>query len=838
MTEREYVLERFGRSFAPFRGKKLCLYGQGAYTRAIIETYHGEYRFAAVLSDAESAGEYCGVRLAHVDALEREAPDMVILSEHKQTKEPDYERIHDVCEQCGIALYSMYGVDELAAHRELEIHTWQSLAGWRRITRGYDVVTFAALDTFMYWDGADGKPEVRPIFRQLADELVRSGVPVLFLGRNALPREQIAEALVDGGAVASIEQTQDCLYMRSGEDLCFRSIRERFPGKRILHVGSGIANDGIIPRFYDIDTYRMVYSSVVPNRNIAPKRTSRISGEAMRRAAVEAIDRNHIVSFDVFDTLLMRKVLCPEDVFALVERRALALGLPAENFAQHRKTAERQTYCGKLADIYDTLGRITQLPEDALDALMALELDVERSVSLRRDAVAELYEYALRRGKRVVLTSDMYMTEDALAALLRANGIDGWDALIVSCEHGAFKFEGLFAHVKALAADGEGIVHIGDSLDADVRAAEDAGIEAVYIPSALDLARQSGWGAAIDAAESLAERCLVGLSVAGAFGNPFQPGSLSDMTEAQRLTRFGYAAAPVFMGFLTWMASQTAGKGYDGILFTSRDAWLLSEFYPRLRKAAGQPLPEGQYFYTSRHAAFLTSASDRAGQSYVSSFAPSMDNRLFLQNVFGIRREELLPPAEGESQMAYMGRHHVLIDEIERRQRAAQLRYFANCGLRKNGRYALVDFVSQGSTQEFLARFAPFALHGLYFARPPYMAQPSEDIDYYFDAEESAFQRNFMEMEGVMTSPEPSVLSFSDDGRPVFAREVRPEERLRQMQLAQGVIREYLNDYFDLFYFPGDGIRSVVPEEIYAADGYHWVFEWMYDDWVQARISD
>lgn len=841
MTEQEYILERFGRYFKRFKGKKLFLYGQGVYTQAIIERFHGEYHFAAVLSDTDASGKFCDVPFLHIDALAGERPDMIILSEHKQTKEPDYERIHGICEEYNILLYDMYGIDELAVHHELASHVWQSLVGWRRITDGYDVVSFAVPDTFMEWDGSqDSIPEVREIFMRLAKMLTCRHVPVLFVGRNVLPGSVIAKALVEGGIINHLDEAETCLYMRHGEDLCFRTIRERFPGKKILHIGAGVANDGIIPRFYDIDTYRMVFliPDVTPDKKIAPKGTSTISGEKVYNMAIEAIDRNQIVSFDVFDTLLLRKTLRPEDVFELTQRKALALGIQAEDFARCRKKAEQETYCGTLEDIYDTMRLYTDLPQQALEQLMALELETERSVISCRSPVAQLYRYALKQGKRVVLTSDMYMPEETLGALLKANGITQWEKLIVSCEYGCFKTEGLFQQLKALCAAKEGIVHIGDDLRADIFAAAEAGFETVHIPSALELARQSGWSAAIERAGTLAERCLVGLSVAGAFQNPFQVHSMKEMPASQRLNRYGYIAASVIVGYLIWMADKLAGSEYDGVLFPARDGWLLHEFYPRLAEAVKpEPLPAALYFYTSRHAAFLPVSARKKNQEYICTFKLKMRHKQFMQNVFNLEETDLLPPEDGEARIAYVRRHMNHLEKLAEEQKKCQLRYFKRCALKEGGRYVMSDFISQGTTQAFLKQFAPFDIYGLYFGKPAYTAIPREDIEYYFRSEDSVLLRNFMEMEGVMTSPEPSVTEFSEDGTPVFAKEVRTEERLSEMKLVQDVVRAYVNDYFDLFYCCGDVIRPVIPEEIYAADGYHWVFEGGFEDWVQAEWS-
>ena len=150
----------------------------------------------------------------------------------------------------------------------------------------------------------------------------------------------------------------------------------------------------------------------------------------------------------------------------------------------------------------------------------------------------------------------------------------------------------------------------------------------------------------------------------------------------------------------------------------------------------------------------------------------------------------------------------------------------------------MVDFVALGSTQAYLEQILPLTLRGYYFARPLYDNEGVDcDVRYYLQGENDFFLRNYMETEHFMTSPESSVDYIAEDGTPVLAEEVRNAEDMREIALVAEVIQTYLRTFFELFYAPGDTIRPELPEELYAADGYHWVMKNAYDDWSKKPLQ-
>ena len=842
MTELEYVIGRFDEKFHGFCGKRILLHGSREYAEGILKAFDPLYGFLGVMTFDPVGDSFCGKPVFGSDRLTELKPDLIILTERVRYAEAAFESLACLCENDGIALYDMYGLDELALHRDLEACRNHSLAGWQELVAPYDVVAFELMDTFLTLSLLKGQAVVREFLKQLARDLLACGTPVFFSLRRSYPEQKQIEYLWNTGLFSSREAMEACLIRRKGEDLSFRALRERYPRAKILYIGMGLVYECILPRYYDIDTYRMRLTIDL----LCPKRPKIVQEEMPRQWDLnqlrEALARCDAVSFDVFDTLLQRKTLQPTDVFRLVERKVQQAGISALNFAERRIAAQDLDPFTNIDGIYRRMKLNTGWPQETLDSLLAMEVETERAVLMPRAPMIEVFREAVRSGKRVVLTSDMYLPERILSQLLAEKGVEGYEKLFVSCDEGCCKANGLFDRVRTYLGDAK-ILHIGDNVDADLDPARAAGFEGFYVPSALRTALDCGWEKAIGKAESLTERCLVGLSVAVAFEDPFIPHAIEQAKTNVRLQRYAAGAvAPMIAGYLCWLASELRDSNAARVLFLARDGWLPMAGYECLRRRWPElSLPEPTYLYANRRAAFLGVMEQFLGtmffnnQGYNNGLAPNQ----ILRNVFDLAPENILPWREGEqTPQQYLLRHRPAVHVRQTQVRTGLVRYADSLALRSGEPYAVVDFVALGSTQAYLEQILPLTLRGYYFARPLYDNEGVDcDVRYYLQGENDFFLRNFVEAEHFITSSEPSVDYIAEDGTPVLAEEVRSAEDLREFTFAGEVIRTYLRTFFELFYAPGDTIRPELPEELYAADGYHWVTKGVYDDWFKKPIQ-
>ena len=209
--------------------------------------------------------------------------------------------------------------------------------------------------------------------------------------------------------------------------------------------------------------------------------------DARLRAAAEGLHsgKYRVLSVDIFDTLLWRRVPEPADVFLLLggDLRAagkLAPGISAVAFAEARRAGERaarekvQAVTGyrevKLGDIYAGLPDQIFVAGFDIAARAVAEVVCEQRLLTHDPDLAALMAVAHAAKAKVILVSDTYFTAAEIRALLAAAGFKApVDRLFVSCEAGRPKYRDLFDTVLAEMAVAPGeMIHIGDSFEADV----------------------------------------------------------------------------------------------------------------------------------------------------------------------------------------------------------------------------------------------------------------------------------------------------------------------------------------------------------------------------------
>ena len=156
------------------------------------------------------------------------------------------------------------------------------------------------------------------------------------------------------------------------------------------------------------------------------------------------IDNAKVVSFDIFDTLLFRKVNTPETVFDLVGRHFgihgfRKLRMNEQNEASRRAHAAYGWPHADMDQIYEVLAEHTEIPVDWKE-VKEFEIQTERDALVANTEMLEFFSYAKEAGKRVIIVSDMYLTADILDRILRERGFEGYDCLYCSADEHKAKF--------------------------------------------------------------------------------------------------------------------------------------------------------------------------------------------------------------------------------------------------------------------------------------------------------------------------------------------------------------------------------------------------------------
>ena len=345
-------------------------------------------------------------------------------------------------------------------------------------------------------------------------------------------------------------------------------------------------------------------------------------------------DHIRVVSFDIFDTLILRPFFAPTDLFLLMNDLFCQLTdiNSYVNFADMRVSAEarcrariaEQNACFEeitLDEIYEQLALDYGINEKILDTLKEKEKELELRFCVVRKMGKQLLELARSQGKQVILCSDMYLPKDTVEKILKKNGIE-YDRLYLSSELRVTKgSKNLFRYVqKQLQVPSNAFIHIGDNPESDVQAPKELGWNSVHFIKTVDLFRGSnvvlGGGNAYTrmfernglirdgmSAEwsFLGYRCAMALVANRFYDNPFATVAADTDLDADSY-RIGYFSVGHYLYAVTeWIIKEAKRQGCEKLHFVARDGYLPMEAY-RIMRSYRKDLPEDHYLYISRKA--------------------------------------------------------------------------------------------------------------------------------------------------------------------------------------------------------------------------------------------
>ena len=323
-----------------------------------------------------------------------------------------------------------------------------------------------------------------------------------------------------------------------------------------------------------------------------------------------------VASFDVFETVLVRRLGSPSGLFLMLGRRLAnewKLRPSPEIFARARLEAERRArrrigpaLDPTLADIYRELADALHWSGDERDVAMELELELEASVLTPSPIGTRMVDQARRLGRRVVFTSDTYFSAPFLRAQLKRHGIiTEDDLLVVSCERRATKRAGtLFPALSAeLGVSVSKIVHVGNDSVADDRAARAAGLRVTLLPEGNLTADEQALDDQLWATGGLSS-VLAGAARVGRI-------QMTQHDDARRDLEVPAAdiAAPALIGYALWILRTAQRRGLRTLFFLSREGQVLLDVARVLRDATGLDI-DLRYLYVSRQSVNLAALEE------------------------------------------------------------------------------------------------------------------------------------------------------------------------------------------------------------------------------------
>ncbi len=432
-------------------------------------------------------------------------------------------------------------------------------------------------------------------------------------------------------------------------------------------------------------------------------------------AAKPLIESHDVISFDIFDTLLVRPYAEPKDAVD-----------------HYKKLKETDKFKGTLK----------------------LESDFERIILQPHSENVELFNYAKSLGKKVIIISDMYINSKKLTEILNKNGIDGWEKMYVSCEINKSKASGdLFDYVlEDLKINPETVLHIGDNMHSDCKMAESRGIHSFNTPKIIDRLFER------EPRTKIYYENHKGDLTASIFLGTMALSVLNHNDNYWNIKGSIYLG-PICYAYTKWLKTQFEKDGIEKALFISRDCYSIHKIFELIK---GDSNIESEYFYAPRgvYAICTPERKDKSVTWWKTVLGYGKCKNEILKN----KTPNPLPETVEECEK-FVSDNAELYQKIAEEEKAEYKKYLDGLNL-ENKKFALIDATS--------GNYTALKLLNLFYNKENfkgyYFTQRSNSNSYNFNI--SGFMDryiNHITAEYIMFAPEPHVLRI-ENNKPVYGR--------------------------------------------------------------------
>ena len=550
-----------------------------------------------------------------------------------------------------------------------------------------------------------------------------------------------------------------------------------------------------------------------------------------------------VISFDIFDTILIRTFATPDALFQMLEKK-IKDKIGINGFVQKRKAAENQLRCRlvsgqdvSISDIYQQMEKMYGLSSDICNTMKHMEISGEKLCLRPRMAMIKMAKRLKSSGKRLVLTSDMYLEKKHIQSILEFHGLSFFDEIYVSSEIGLRKDKGdIWKYIlDSEKISKKNLLHIGDNEQSDIQFLSDHKfLFPVHIMRPISLLGELRGGRELihvfRKTPNWRNELLLGLianRVSGFLDE--KPSEFRRVLSHPEL--FGYTIfGPIVFCFMAWLIKNAISDKVDRFLFLSRDGWLLRNAYEQILHHSSMKnmlgkLPSSCYFYCSRSfvgPASIETLSD-AEQLLNSDYNGSLQNLLSerfaldINDIAETRRDEnffkkqVSIPGDRREILNYLDQNISQLKKKSATYRQTLIKYW-NMQVDKCEQPALVDIGYTGTMQKSLMKILKQPLSGYYFATncnsEPILQQGGKMAG-CFGSLLSMEQMNTLPvyryallLEAVLTSPQGQLKKFKqkNDGRlePVFKAPGISQRHFTTLEKIQNGCLEFISDVIDV----------------------------------------
>lgn len=295
----------------------------------------------------------------------------------------------------------------------------------------------------------------------------------------------------------------------------------------------------------------------------------------------DKLNNNNAVSFDIFDTLIIRYIDDPEYVFDLVKIAISKNQSILYDFVKERKIASGKalnSFNGSIDDV--TIDEIYKYIPFIKDP--SFEKKIELYISRPHPIGKILYDIAYKDNKKIYITSDMYLDKKTIENILKKCGYYYWDNLFLSSDKGNKKLTGkLYIDVKEFASSQDiqsnKILHVGDNLEGDIIKAKENGLNTFKLPF-LDDIFPPIISISKDQKNKFSLQGKLWSSICNKLNSLYECISLKN--DFNILKKIGFSVTgPLSIMMSLFVAQQAKKLGISNIIFLARDGHIIKKAF-------------------------------------------------------------------------------------------------------------------------------------------------------------------------------------------------------------------------------------------------------------------
>lgn len=474
------------------------------------------------------------------------------------------------------------------------------------------------------------------------------------------------------------------------------------------------------------------------------------------------IDQSDVISFDIFDTLLVRPYVKPSHLFSHLEKIENVKGFGLSRVKAEQSARLKNKTCEEI-----TIAVIYKELEPQFQHLLRKEEAFEEMVLRANPEIKQVFDYALSQGKRVIIASDMYLSREFLARVLEKEQILGWEKLYVSSEIGFTKESGsLFKYImEDLNIDNpNSILHIGDNKRSDYLVPKNMGIQAILYQQVV---RQFIECSNTIRFKELDSNCLTNSIIISLLAQRWIKQKCGITASDNYWESLGYQyAGPVIYAYAKFIENKAINDGLEHILFVARDGYTIQKVFNTFDTGIPNSYVYAPRFLSTFCLCDFTDKSNINLRKLLDEFSAASPE------IYSKRQNTSL--LSDEDYKKFIKNNRTLFTKVVQSNldayRSNLSQQIADCKS-----IAIVDSLTIGlSAQKLIEHALNFKVLGLYWCDISNRVDNKfKTFSYTRDSfsavtDDVAITKNWNFMEFLMTSPEFPIKRFSHNGNPVY----------------------------------------------------------------------